>query len=93
VSELSQSPTNGAIAASSTPVAPCPLEKLPVELHQYIHVLENRIAQLESEQVRFRDALLNAGKFVFQNPASKIMLAALPKEAQKKLKDFFDGSN
>jgi hypothetical protein len=72
---------------------PCPLNDLSPELHQYIHGLEHRIVHLESEQKRFTNALLGAGKFIFDNPASKMMLAAFPKEAQNKLREFFAGNN
>jgi len=54
--------------------------------------LENRVAFLESEQARFTNALISAGKFLFENPASKMMLMAFPKEMQIKLKEFFDGT-
>jgi hypothetical protein len=79
-------PTNG--AAASTP-SPCPFNDLPENLHQYIHATETRIAKLESDRDRFEQALLNVGKFIFDSPMSKMMLAALPKEAQEKLRSYF----
>lgn len=78
-------------AEASSPV--CALNELPAEVHQYIHALEQRIAKLESEQARFSNALINAGKFIFDNPASKMMLAAFPKEMQTKLREFFANAN
>jgi hypothetical protein len=95
---------NGAASTPPLSTTPCPLNDLPSELHQYIHTLpaqmqvyfqqqEARIKHLESEQKRFTNALLGAGKFIFDNPASKMMLAAFPKEAQNKLREFFAGSN
>jgi len=63
----------------------------PNLLHRIIQ-LENRVAFLESEQARFTNALISAGKFLFENPASKMMLMAFPKEMQSKLKEFFDGT-
>jgi hypothetical protein len=54
--------------------------------------IEDRLAALEARQQRFENALLAAGKFIFDNPASKMMLMALPKEAQIRLKEFFDGN-
>ncbi|SRR6266478_4553853 len=52
--------------------------------------LERRVAYLESEQKRFTNALISAGEFIFKNPASKMMLAAFPKEMQNRLKEFFE---
>lgn len=79
-----------AVAAAPAPSPiPCPLNFLPEETHQYIHNLERRIADLEKEKERFSAALINAGKFIFDNPASKMMLAAFPKEMQNKLREFF----
>jgi hypothetical protein len=57
-----------------------------------IQLLENRVAFVEAEQKRFTNALISAGAFLFKNPASKMMLAAFPKEMQNKLKEFFDGT-
>lgn len=67
----------------------CPLNDLPENLHHYIHALEQRIVKLESDRDRFEQALLNVGKFIFDSPMSKMMLAALPKEAQQKLRGYF----
>lgn len=79
-------------AFTTDAVPACPLNGLPEETHQYIHGLERRIADLEKEKVRFTDALVNAGKFIFDNPASKMMLAAFPKEMQTKLREFFSAA-
>lgn len=83
---------NGTAANLPEAVPACPLNGLPEEAHQYIHGLEQRIADLEKEKVRFTDALVNAGKFIFDNPASKMMLAAFPKEMQTKLREFFSAA-
>ena len=83
---------NGNGAATPVAAPPCPLNDLPQEVHEYLHKLESRIVKLESEQKRFTDALLQAGKFIFDNPASKMMLAAFPKEAQAKLREFFSAA-
>lgn len=77
-------------AAASTP-SPCPLNDLPENLHHYIHALETRIAKLESDRDRFESALVNVGKFIFDSPMSKMMLMALPKDAQEKLRGYFGG--
>lgn len=89
---LSASPneTGSAPLLADPAFSPCPLEGIPQPLHEYVHRLEARIVVLEAEQKRFTDALVNAGEFLFKNPASKMMLAAFPKEMQTKLKDFFD---
>jgi len=81
-------PTNG--AASSLP--PCPLENLPLELHQYIHGLENRVARLEAEQARMSAAMINAGKFIFESAQGKMVMMAFPKEMQNRLREFFSGN-
>jgi hypothetical protein len=80
---------NGNGMASPDVVPSCPLNDLPAGVHDYVHKLEMRIIDLEKEKVRFTDALVNAGKFIFDNPASKMMLAAFPKEMQTKLREFF----
>jgi hypothetical protein len=82
-------PTNGAAVAQP----PCPFNDLPENLHQYIHATESRIAKLESDRDRFEQALLNVGKFIFDSPMSKMMLSALPKEAQHKLRSYFGNSD
>jgi hypothetical protein len=81
----------GTVLSSDPALLPCPFSGLPQETHDYLHKLEARVQHLESEQKRFTDALVNAGQFIFNNPASKMMLAAFPKEVQAKLKEFFNG--
>lgn len=63
-----------------------------VRLLEKIAQLEERIVRLESEQMRFTNALINAGEFIFKNPMSKMMMASFPKEVQNKLKEFFGGT-
>lgn len=82
--------TNGAAVVPPTPsVAPCPFNELPQAAHEEIHNLLHRITKLEQDRDRFEAALLNVGKFIFDSPMSKMMLAALPKEAQEKLRGYF----
>jgi hypothetical protein len=88
VEPLTATPTNG--AAPTT--APCPLENLSPETHQYIHALEQRITILEAEQKRFTDALKNAGNFLFNSPHGKMIAIAFPKEMQERLREFFHAS-
>ena len=85
-------PPNGAglVSPAAPALPPCIFEGLPAPVHEYLHRLESRVVLLEAEQKRFTDALLNAGKFLFENPASKMMLAAFPKDVQTKLREFFD---
>lgn len=80
-----QNRPNGAVETAA------PLS-LPDEKEQKIQSLELRVAHLENEIARFQTALVMAGKFIFENPASKMMLAAFPKEMQSKLKEFFSGT-
>jgi hypothetical protein len=84
--------TNGNGTALPDVAPTCPLNDLSQGVHEYIHKLENRVTKLESEQLRFTNALINAGKFIFDNPASKMMMAAFPKEVQTKLREFFSRS-
>lgn len=81
---------NGAAVVPPThAVAPCPFNGFSPEAHERIHAIEARILQLENDRNRFEAALLNVGKFIFDSPMSKMMLAALPKEAQEKLRGYF----
>ena len=67
-------------------------ESVPsVSPEERIIYLENRLAILETEVQRFKNALFAAGEFMMKNPATKMMISALPKDAQKQLKEFFDG--
>ena len=62
-----------------------------VSIEERVIYLENRVAVLEAEQKRFMESLQFAGKFIFNNPASKMITMSLPKEVQQKLKDYFRG--
>lgn len=82
--------TNGNdLTPVSAPV--CALSELPQDVHAYIHSLESRIVHLEAEQKRFMDALVFAGKMLFENPSFKMISMALPKEMKTKLQEFFAG--
>jgi hypothetical protein len=89
---MSPDASNAAQNGAAPPVAPCPLNDLPAELHQYIHALQSRIEKLEAEQVRFTNALQGAGKFIFDSPQGKMIMAAFPKTAQEGLRKFFSGN-
>lgn len=87
---LAEGQTNGAVAVPPTAAtAPCPLNDLPQNVHGFLHTLEGRVQKLEADRDRFETALMNVGKFIFDSPMSKMMLAALPKEAQEKLRGYF----
>lgn len=84
-------PTNG----ESVPAfSPCPLDEHTKEhfsaVAETIRRMEFRIASLEIHRDRLEHGLREAGKFVFESPMSKLMLASIPKEKQLKLKEFFD---
>ena len=85
--EIPASTNGNDLAPASTPV--CILSALPPDVHAYIHSLESRIGHLEAEQKRFMDALIFAGKMLFENPSFKMISMALPKEMKTKLQDFF----
>jgi hypothetical protein len=68
------------------------LTTLEINIKNFALEISHRVAHVESEQNRFTTALISAGEFLFKNPASKMMLAAFPKEMQTKLKEFFDGT-
>ena len=57
-----------------------------------ISEMETRIADLEFDNQRLKDALKKAGEFVFDSPMSKVFLMGMPKEMQTKLKEFFNAS-
>jgi hypothetical protein len=61
----------------------------PLTLEQKIELLTQRIEKLEAEQSRFSRALFAAGQFIFTNPAAKMVMMSLPKEAQIRLKEYF----
>ena len=82
--------TNGSGSPAAPTTSPdCPLSSLSSDVHAYIHSLEARIVHLESEQKRFMDALVFAGKMLFENPSFKMISMALPKEMKTKLQEFF----
>jgi hypothetical protein len=56
-----------------------------------IAALEAKVLELEAEKTRFMNALQYAGKFIFENPASKMLLMSLPKEMKTKLQAWFSG--
>lgn len=89
------SPDSGTGAVDSSAAAPalCPLCEHPENLHQYIFALESRIAALETALRENHERTKAMGTMIFSNPATKMMLAAFPKEAQTKLKEMFGGSN
>jgi hypothetical protein len=69
----------------------CPLNSLPQEIHSYIHSLEQRITAMETEQVAQKQRLMDAGKFIYNNPMTKMFLSSAPKDIQARLKEFFGG--
>lgn len=83
--------TNG---AGTPALAPCPLDEHTKEhfaaVAEKIRQLEFRITSLEIHRDRLEYGLREAGKFVFESPMSKLMLASIPKDKQQKLKEFFD---
>lgn len=84
--------TNGSGASAAPVTSPdCLLSALPSDVHAYIHSLESRIVHLEAEQKRFMDALVFAGKMLFENPSFKMISIALPKDMKTKLQEFFKG--
>jgi hypothetical protein len=58
-------------------------------LEQRCAQLTDRCERLETEQRRFMDALIQAGKFLFSNPATKMITMSLPKEMKLSLQKFF----
>jgi hypothetical protein len=54
--------------------------------------MEARVASLEEKERRFTEALVKTGEMVYKNPATKMMLAAFPKEVQNRLKEFFNAN-
>jgi hypothetical protein len=58
------------------------------KLEQIVHRQYHDIENLKSEQKRFTDALFSAGRYMLTNPMSKMMLSALPKDAQIRLKEW-----
>jgi hypothetical protein len=75
-------------SSASVPVA-CPLQNVSPELHQYIHGLEQRIVELEAKTLRFENAIHGLGNFIFTSSQGKMILMALPKAAQEKLREVF----
>lgn len=76
---------------------PCPLDEHTKEhfraVEENFRVLNMRIANLEIHRDRLEQALREAGKFIFDSPMSKLMLASIPKDKQLKLKEFFANGN
>jgi len=89
-SASAQEHPTGEVLQPASP-APCLFNDLPPALHEYIHTLEGRLAKIEAEQNRFTAALMKAGKFIFDSPQGKMIMAAFPKEAQNGLRNFFNG--
>lgn len=89
--EGQDTPTNG---TSVPALVPCPLDEHTKEhfaaVAEKIRQMEFRIASLEIHRDRLEHGLREAGKFVFESPMSKLMLASIPKDKQIKLKEFFD---
>jgi hypothetical protein len=81
-------PENGA-APDNVPAEAAPI--FPLSDIDEIRNLQQRVRNLEAEQKRFTDALQYAGKFLFSNPASKMILMSLPKEMKEKLQEYFSG--
>lgn len=88
---LSTSPVNGSGTIGAPEPLPSQSEIDLMSLSQRFALLENRIVKIEVEQARFTNALMYAGKFIMQNPASKMILMSLPKEIKTKLEEFFNG--
>lgn len=82
-----------AVESSASASVPCLLNGLPSDAHQYIHALEERLRVVENALRENHERTKAMGTMIFNNPATKIFLAALPKEAQLKLKEMFGGSN
>lgn len=62
-----------------------------VSVEDRFTALEFRVTELEAEKTRLMNALQYAGKFIFDNPASKMLLMSLPKEIKTKLQNYFAG--
>lgn len=60
-----------------------------IKAQQLFESFEARLAKVEAEQKRFTDALLGAGKMMFENPQFKMITMAFPKDVKQKLQEFF----
>lgn len=76
---------------------PCPLDEHTKEhfraVEERFQNLEMQVANLTLHRDRLENALREAGKFIFDSPMSKLMLASIPKDKQLKLKEFFANGN
>jgi hypothetical protein len=83
--------THGLSLAPSSDSQPEEGESFSMEagLTARIATLEQRLVKIEAEQKKFMEALVYAGKFLMENPASKMILMSLPKEMKTRLTEFF----